>query len=257
VTDTVHAQPTAGPPPGWYPDPGGSSAQRWWNGAGWTEALQSVAAPAAAPVAPAPVVAPVAPAPVVAPTSAPAPTPAPVPVQPAEVPFGTPRVAAAGHARLHASPTSSNRSGASGKTIALIVAAVVVLAALGLLAVKLTSGGSDDATGLVPTGTKASVPVTPAQATVLSDSLTVATAEETAFTDNEAYVAVHVPSNRLVLNGQSVPLSAGNTATVTLASAGSAYCIRVVGTSGVAVYVSDRGGRQPPSVTGCPPGYTR
>jgi len=234
VTDTVHAQPTAGPPPGWYPDPGGSSAHRWWNGAGWTESLQPVAAPPAAPV---PVAVPVA---------------TPVPVQPGEVPFGTPRVPAAGHARLHASPTAARRSGVSRKTIALVV---VVLVALGLLALKLTSGGGDDATGLVPTGVHASVPVTPAQATVISDSISLATAEETVFADSQGYVGVHAPSGRLVLNGQVVPLSKGNTATIWLAPAGQAFCARVVGPSGVAVYISDRGGRQAPAVTICPAPY--
>ncbi len=28
---------TGGPPPGWYPDPAGARAWRWWDGARWTE----------------------------------------------------------------------------------------------------------------------------------------------------------------------------------------------------------------------------
>ncbi|TFV49428.1 DUF2510 domain-containing protein [Blastococcus sp. TF02A-35] len=31
---------TRPPPPGWYPDPAGGPAARWWDGQGWTEHLQ-------------------------------------------------------------------------------------------------------------------------------------------------------------------------------------------------------------------------
>ncbi|WP_240619529.1 phospholipid scramblase-related protein [Blastococcus sp. TF02-8] len=45
---------TRPPPAGWYPDPAGGPAARWWDGQGWTEHLQETAAP---PVQPAPVAA--------------------------------------------------------------------------------------------------------------------------------------------------------------------------------------------------------
>ena len=38
------AQPPAGP--GWYPDPGGSPAHRYWDGTRWTDALSSAIPPA-------------------------------------------------------------------------------------------------------------------------------------------------------------------------------------------------------------------
>lgn len=32
--------PPAGPPEGWYPDPHGQAAQRWWDGSAWTGAIR-------------------------------------------------------------------------------------------------------------------------------------------------------------------------------------------------------------------------
>ena len=34
------------PQPGWYPDPGGSGAHRYWDGSRWTDALSSAIPPA-------------------------------------------------------------------------------------------------------------------------------------------------------------------------------------------------------------------
>jgi uncharacterized Tic20 family protein len=41
-------RPDAPPPaaPGWYPDPGGSAAHRYWDGSRWTDALSSAIPPA-------------------------------------------------------------------------------------------------------------------------------------------------------------------------------------------------------------------
>lgn len=55
------------PRAGWYPDPAGSTQQRWWNGTGWTDSLRD--APTAAPAAPVPPVTPAAPVPPVAPVA--------------------------------------------------------------------------------------------------------------------------------------------------------------------------------------------
>ena len=37
---------TPPPQPGWYPDPGGSGAHRYWDGTRWTDALSSAIPPA-------------------------------------------------------------------------------------------------------------------------------------------------------------------------------------------------------------------
>jgi len=40
---------TTAPAPGWFPDPGGSGAERWWSGETWTEYTREAPAPAPAP----------------------------------------------------------------------------------------------------------------------------------------------------------------------------------------------------------------
>lgn len=40
------SDPPLPPAPGWYPDPGGSAAHRYWDGTRWTDALSSAIPPA-------------------------------------------------------------------------------------------------------------------------------------------------------------------------------------------------------------------
>ncbi|QWY84735.1 hypothetical protein SEA_YUNGMONEY_49 [Gordonia phage YungMoney] len=39
--EAKNAAATSGPPPGWYADPDGAAAQRWWDGREWTEHRQN------------------------------------------------------------------------------------------------------------------------------------------------------------------------------------------------------------------------
>ncbi|OBJ90900.1 DUF2510 domain-containing protein [Mycobacterium asiaticum] len=38
-TDLTGSEYPSGPPAGWYPDPGGTYMQRYWDGAQWTEVM--------------------------------------------------------------------------------------------------------------------------------------------------------------------------------------------------------------------------
>jgi hypothetical protein len=49
VTDATSTAPEAG----WYPDPSGSPALRWWDGERWTDSTHPLPDPAGAPVGPA------------------------------------------------------------------------------------------------------------------------------------------------------------------------------------------------------------
>lgn len=52
---------SSAPRAGWYPDPAGSTQQRWWDGTAWTDTLRDTPAAPPAPITP-PVAPPVAPA---------------------------------------------------------------------------------------------------------------------------------------------------------------------------------------------------
>src|SRR5204863_8572201 len=91
--DGVSVAPAAG----WYADPAGSSALRWWDGGGWTSALRQPV-PATQPVAEPP-------------------------------PFGAPRPAPA----ATAVPSRAARTSSPGVRVALAASVVGVLAVLGWL----------------------------------------------------------------------------------------------------------------------------
>ena len=87
-------------------------------------------------------------------------------------------------------------------------------------------------------------------ASMKSDLRTLANEEETYFTDNQKYLAIAATSSPS-LNGNSVTLSNGNSVTVTLNTAGSAFCVAASRVSGAQpgsqtswVYVSSKGGIQ-------------
>ncbi|WP_328295890.1 type IV pilin protein [Kineococcus sp. NBC_00420] len=88
---------------------------------------------------------------------------------------------------------------------------------------------------------------------IKSDLKTIATAEETAYTDKNAYVAVAGGTGTLTI-GDTVKVSSGNTFTVKLVDT-TGYCIEGSAATGKAtqtwVYNSTAGGLQASSVTAC------
>ena len=90
------------------------------------------------------------------------------------------------------------------------------------------------------------------------DARSLANAEETYFTEHQSYLPLTATIDILELGNSIVRLSPTDTATVTLNTAGTAYCIVVTTKSPTSpasssvVYVSSKGGLLPSSVTRCP-----
>ncbi|HTY72452.1 MAG TPA: prepilin-type N-terminal cleavage/methylation domain-containing protein [Actinomycetes bacterium] len=94
-------------------------------------------------------------------------------------------------------------------------------------------------------------------ASIKSDLRTVANEEETYFTDNQNYVTISTAaSGSVVIGADTVKLSPGNTVTVAVNTAGTAYCIQGKNPKGTDTtngffYVSSQGGLQPSGTTAC------
>ena len=98
-------------------------------------------------------------------------------------------------------------------------------------------------------------------ASMKSDLRTVANEEETYYTDFQSYKAVTSsvgPPPQAVIGADTVTLSPGNSLTVILNTAGTAYCIAATNPKGTntgtnaTVYVSSKGGLQPTTTVACP-----
>ena len=96
-------------------------------------------------------------------------------------------------------------------------------------------------------------------ASMKSDSRTIANEEETYFTDFQNYVAVTTAAAQPVIGATTVQLTTGNQATINVNAAGSAYCINVTRVTGAQpgtytggwFYISSKGGLQPAGTTAC------
>ena len=273
MTETVQASsPPGAPAPGWYADPGGSGGHRWWNGAAWTESVQLPAPPTRPPAPVAmPVLAPVTPAAAIA-TATPLPPPAqppadqpippttpayafPVPQSPfggpvPQSPFGGPALPRPSASQHHAPPARMS----TAVIAAIGVGLLVVIAGLVLLVSKLMSDSSDAPAADPGAGPRGPAAVVGAKL----DARSLANAEETFFTEHQKYLPIAATTDILELGNSVVRLSPTDTATVTLDTAGTAYCVLVTTKSATStasssvVYVSSQGGLLPSSVTHCP-----
>jgi type IV pilus assembly protein PilA len=95
-------------------------------------------------------------------------------------------------------------------------------------------------------------------ASMKSDLRTVANEEETYYTDFQSYKAVAATTGTAVIGADTVTLSPGNSLSVVLNTAGTAYCIAATNPKGTntgtnaTVYVSSAGGLQATTVVVCP-----
>ncbi len=268
MTETVQGtSPPGAPAPGWYADPGGSGGYRWWNGAGWTESVQPPAPAPVATAAPVPVT-PVTAEPL-AEQSIPPATPAyayapslPVPGAAAgaghsafggpgpQSPCGGPAVPRPAASQHHASPPRMS----TAVIAAIGVGLLAVIAGLVFLVSKLMSGSTDAPAADPGAGPRGPAAVVGAKL----DARSLANAEETFYTEHQKYLPISATTDVHELGGSVVRLSPTDTATVTLNTAGTAYCIVVTtksptsAASSSVVYVSSKGGLLPSSVTRCP-----
>ena len=98
-------------------------------------------------------------------------------------------------------------------------------------------------------------------ASMKSDVRTVANEEETYYTDQQNYLAAtgSYAAGGVTIGTNTVKVSNGNSITVTLNTAGTAYCILATNPKGTlgttttgVVYISSQGGLQPVGTTTCP-----